>query len=95
MIAAHAAYGRHDRQSRQTGQGGPTVMTYDSWKTTNPEDEFLGPALPPKRDYPYWVGALEGAIKMALIDLEYEHTEKAARRLRCVLAECEVALARP
>jgi hypothetical protein len=22
-------------------------MTYDTWKTTNPDDEFLGPELPP------------------------------------------------
>ena len=27
-------------------------MTYDQWKTTNPEDEFLGPAPPPcERSY--------------------------------------------
>lgn len=28
-------------------------MTYDHWKTTNPEDEFLGPEPPPcERGYP-------------------------------------------
>jgi len=37
--------------------------------------------------YPYWVGKLEGAIKLALIDLEYGNEGLAVSTLRNALAE--------
>jgi hypothetical protein len=45
------------------------------------------PQVSLRATYPYWVGKLEGAIQLALIDLEFGHPENAVSALRNVLAE--------
>jgi hypothetical protein len=42
-----------------------------------------------KKSYPYWVGALQAATRVALIHLKHGHTEDAVWVLRKVLTQVD------
>jgi hypothetical protein len=46
------------------------------------------------KSYAHWVGALQGAARIALIHLKYGRTENAARELRNVLARLDEDLSK-